>query len=156
MAGPIQSAVSGAITATAGAAIAGKKMHEEKEQAAEKASAKAEAEAKAQRALQEEGKEIALEADLIKMGGDPKSVEAFMTARKLGLDTKSFGMIRKQGKFVGSYSSLAEKLSKDAVTDSLSSKVLNKQGFAERLALLSGKRSEKVGALVEASKGGNK
>lgn len=157
MAGPIQGAISGAVTATAGAAIADKKMYEEKEQAAEKASAKAEAEAKAERALQEEGKEIALEADLIRMGGDPKSVEAFMTARQLGLDTKSFGMIRKQGKFVGSYSSLAEKLSKDGVTDSLSSKVLNKEGFARRLAMLSGKhRIEKAQAAVGASEGGKK
>ena len=156
MAGPIQSAISSAVTATAGAAIAGKKMHEEKEQAAEKASAKAEAEAKAERALQEEGREIALEADLIRMGGDPKSVEAFMTARKLGLDTKSFGMIRKQGKFVGSYSSLAEKLSKDSITDSLSSKALNKEGFAQRLALLDGKHREKVETVVDASKGGKK
>lgn len=156
MAGPIQSAISGAITATAGAAIAGKKMHEEKEQAAEKASAQAEAEAKAKSALQKEAKDIALEADLIKMGGDPESVEAFMNARQLGLDTKSFGMIRKQGKFVGSYSSLAEKLSKDGVTDSLSSKVLNKQGFAERLVALSGKHREKVEAAVKASEGGKK
>lgn len=156
MAGPIQGAVSGAVTATAGAAIAGKKMHEEKEQAAEKASAQAEAQAKAERALQEEGKEIALEADLIRMGGDPESVKAFMTARQLGLDTKSFGMIRKKGKFVGSYSSLAEKLSKDAVTDSLSSKVLNKQGFAERLVALSVKHREKVEAAVKASEGGKK
>ena len=156
MAGPIQSAVSSAVTATAGAAIAGKKMHEEKEQAAEKASAKAEAEAKAERALQEEGKEIALEADLIKMGAAPESAAAFMTARKLGLDTKQFGMIRKQGKFIGSYSSLAEKLSKDGVTDSLSSQAINKAGFAERLALLSGKHREKVEAAVSASKGGKK
>ena len=32
---------------------------------------------------------------------------------QLGLDTKGFGMIRKKGKFIGFYSSLAEKLSKD-------------------------------------------
>lgn len=154
MAGPIQGAVGGAITATAGAFIAGKKMHEEKEQAAEKASAKTKAEEEAARALQKEGKEIALEADLIKMGADPMSVSAFMNARKLGLDTKKFGMIRKQGKFVGSYSSLAEKLSKDAITDSLSSKAINTAGFAERLAKLQGKHREKVEAVVEASKGG--
>lgn len=156
MAGPIQSAISGAITATAGAAIAGKKMHEEKKQAAEKASAQAEAEAKAERAIQEEAKEVAMQADLIKMGADPESADAFMTARKLGLSTKSFGMIRKKGKFVGSYSSLAEKLSKDSLTDSFSSKVLNKEGFAQRLALLQGKRKEKAETLVKASKGGKR
>ena len=156
MAGPIQGAISGAITATAGAAIAGKKMHEEKEQAAKKASLEAEAKEKAERAIQEEAKEVAMQADLIKMGADPESVDAFMTARKLGLDTKSFGMIRKKGKFVGSYSSLAEKLSKDSLTDSFSSKVLNKEGFAQRLALLQGKRKEKAETLVKASKGGKR
>ena len=50
----------------------------------------------------------------------------------------------------------AEKLSKDALTDSLSSKVLNKQGFAERIVALGGTRKERVKSLVEASKGGKK
>ena len=156
MAGPIQSAISSAITTTAGAAIAGKKMYEEKEQAAEKASAQAAAEEKAAKAIQMEAKETALEADLIKMGADPKSARAFMTARSLGLDTKSFGMIRKEGKFVGTYSSLAEKLSKDSLTDSLSSKVINDRGFAERVVALSRTRKGRVDALVKASEGGKK
>ena len=79
-----------------------------------------------------------------------------MNARALGLDTKSFGMIRKKGKFVGTYSSLAEKLSKDSLTDSISSKVLNKRGFAERVMALSGTRRGRVDALVKASEGGKK
>lgn len=154
--GPIQSALSNAITATAGAAIAGKKMYEEKEQAAEKASAEAEAEKARAGALQKEAKETVLEADLIRMGADPESASAFMKARQLGLDTKSFGMIRKKGKFVGSYSSLAEKLSKDSLTDSLSSRVLNQKGFAERVIALGGNRKERVSSLLAASKGGKK
>ena len=156
MAGPIQSAISSAITATAGSVIAGKKLHEEKKQASEKVSAKAKAEEEASRSLQKEAEETALEADLIKMGADPESARSFMVARTLGLDTKSFGMIRKQGKFVGSYSSLAEKLSKDSLTDSLSSRVINDKGFAERVVALGGTRRGRVDALVGASKGGTK
>ena len=70
-------------------------------------------------------------------------------------------MIRKKGRFVGSYSSLAEKLSKDSLTDSLSSKVLNKQGFAARVVALGKNRDERVKALRAATeeekrKGGKK
>ena len=156
MAGPIQSAISGALNVTAGAVIGAKKLSEDAKQAEQKASAKAETERKVAEATQKEAKESALEADLIRMGADPESASAFMKARELGLDTKQFGMIRKKGKFVGSYSSLAEKLSKDALTDSLSSKVLNRQGFAERVVALGGTRKERVRSLVEASKGGKK
>jgi hypothetical protein len=90
------------------------------------------------------------------MGADPKSAEAFMTARSLGLDTKQFGMIRKKGKFVGTYSSLAEKLSKDSLTDSLSSRAINDKGFANRIVALGGTRRGRVDALVKASEGGKK
>ena len=110
----------------------------------------------ASKALQTEAKDTALEADLIRMGADPESAKAFMNARALGLDTKSFGMIRKKGKFVGTYSSLAEKLSKDSLTDSLSSRVINEKGFAERVVALGGTRRGRVDALVKASKGGKK
>lgn len=156
MAGPIQSATSSALNVTAGAVIGAKKLSEDAKQAEQKASAQAETERKVAEATQKEAKESALEADLIRMGADPESASAFMKARELGLDTKQFGMIRKKGKFVGSYSSLAEKLSKDALTDSLSSKVLNRQGFAERVVALGGTRKERVRSLVEASKGGKK
>ena len=156
MAGPIQSAVSGVITTATAGAVAGKKMYEDKKQASEKASAEAEAETKASEALTKEAKETALEADLIRMGADPESARAFMDARALGLDTKSFGMIRKKGKFVGTYSSLAEKLSKDSLTDSLSSRVLNERGFSERVVALGGTRRGRVDALVKASSGGKK
>ena len=156
MAGPIQSAISGALNVAGATAIAGKKLSEDAKQASEKASAEAEAEKKLAEATKTEAKESVLEADLIRMGADPESASAFMKARQLGLDTKQFGMIRKKGKFVGSYSSLAEKLSKDSLTDSLSSKVLNKQGFAERVVALGGTRKERVKSLVEASQGGKK
>ena len=152
MAGPIQKALSDVVSIASGATIAGKKLKENERQASETASLQAKAEEETKKATQE----AALEADLIRMGADPKSAEAFMDARKLGLDTKGFGMIRKQGKFVGSYSSLADKLSRDALTDSLSSKVINKKGFAERVASLSQTRKGRVEALVEASKGGEK
>mgnify|MGYP002519875865 CR=1 FL=1 len=115
-----------------------------------------EAKAKANTAIQEEAKGVALEADLIRMGADPESAKAFVNAKELGLDTKSFGMIRKKGKFVGSYSSLADKLSKDSLTDSLSSKVINEEGFAKRVIALGGTRKGRVEALVAASKGGKK
>ena len=156
MAGPIQRALSEAVNVASGIAVAGKKLSESERQASEKASAQAKAEEEASRAIQTEAQETALEADLIKMGADPKSARAFMDARALGLDTQSFGMIRKQGKFVGSYSSLAEKLSKDSLTDSLSSKVINDKGFAERVVALGGTRRGRVDALVGASKGGKR
>ena len=156
MAGPIQKALSEAVNVASGIAVAGKKLSESERQASEKASAQAKAEEEASRAIQTEAQETALEADLIKMGADPKSARAFMDARALGLDTKSFGIIRKQGKFVGSYSSLAEKLSKDSLTDSLSSKVINDKGFAERVVALGGTRRGRVDALVGASKGGKR
>ena len=156
MAGPIQKALSEAVSTASAIAVAGKKLSESEKQISEKASAKAKAEEEASKAIQEEAKETALEADLIKMGADPKSAEAFMNARALGLDTKSFGMIRRKGKFVGTYSSLAEKLSKDSLTDSLSSRAINNKGFAERIMALGGTRRGRVDALVKASEGGKK
>ena len=156
MAGPIQSAVGGAITAVGAGALAGKKISEDAQQLSEKASAEAKAQEEASKAIQKEAQESAIEADLIRMGADPKSARDFMTARSLGLDTQAFGMIRKKGKFVGTYSSLAEKLSKDSLTDSLSSKVINDRGFAERVVALGGPRRGRVDALVGASKGGKK
>lgn len=156
MAGPIQKAMSDLVSVASGMAVAGKKLSESEKQASEKASAQAKAEEQASKAIQKEAQETALQADLIRMGADPKSAEAFMTARALGLDTKQFGMIRKKGKFVGTYSSLAEKLSKDSLTDSLSSKAINDKGFAERIVALGGTRRGRVDALVGASKGGKK
>ena len=156
MAGPIQSAISGALNVTAGAVIGAKKLSEDAKQAEQKASAKAEAERKGAEAIQKEAKGSALEADVIRLGADEESARAFMDARELGLNTKQFGMIRRKGKFVGSYSSLAEKLSKDSLTDSLSSRVLNQKGFAERVVALGGNRKERVRSLVSASKGGKK
>ena len=156
MAGPIQKALSDVVSTASAITVAGKKLSESEKQASEKASAQAKAEEEASKAIQAEAQNSALEADLIRMGADPKSAEAYMNARALGLDTKSFGMIRKKGKFVGTYSSLAEKLSKDSLTDSISSKVLNKRGFAERVMALSGTIIGRVDALVKASEGGNK
>lgn len=156
MAGPIQKAMSDVVNIASGMAVAGKKISEDERQASENQSAKAKAEEEAAKAVQTEAKESALESDLIRMGADPESAESFMNARSLGLSTKSFGMIRRKGRFVGTYSSLAEKLSKDSLTDSLSSKVINEKGFAERVVALGGTRKGRVAALVAASKGGKK
>ena len=156
MAGPIQKAISDVVNTTSAIAVAGKKLSETEKQASLKASSQAQAEEEASRVLKAEAQDTALEADLIRMGADPESAKAFMNARSLGLDTKSFGMIRKKGKFVGTYSSLAEKLSKDSLTDSLSSRVLNEKGFAERIVALGGTRRGRVDALVKASEGGKK
>ena len=154
--GAIQGAVNTMIGTGAAAAVGAKKLHENERQAREKKSAevKAQEQAKAaEESLKQEAKETALEADLVRMGADPESARAFMDARSLGLSTKGFGMIRNKGKFAGSYSTMAERLSKDALTDSLSSKVINKQGFAERVISLSGTRKGRVEALVKASGG---
>ena len=156
MAGPIQKALSDVVTTASAITTVGKKLSESEKQASEEASAKVKAEEEASKAIQAEAKDTALEADLIRMGADPESAKAFMNARALGLDTKSFGMIRKKGKFVGTYSSLAEKLSKDSLTDSLSSKVINQKGFAERVVALGGTRKGRVEALVKASEGGKR
>ena len=173
MAGPIQSAISGATSLVAGVAVGAKKLSEDAKQASEKASseAKAEEEASAKKQADEkakrdaevakkeatvlEAKGSALEADLINMGADPESARAFMNARELGLSTKKF-MLRNNGRFSKAYSTIADMASKDALTDSLSSKVLNKQGFADRVVALGGTRQARVKALVEASKGGKK
>ena len=162
----IQEAFTGAAGAVAGAALVGEKLSENERQAGEKASkeAKATQEAKAKEEQEQqrklasdtlEAKNTALEADLIRMGADPKSAEAFMLARQLGLETKGFGMLRKKGKFIGSYSSVAEKLSKDAITDSLSSRAINEEGFTQRILALGGTRKGRVSALIKAS-GGSK
>ena len=160
MPGPIQKAMSEAVSTAAAISSIGKKLNEDEKQAKQEASDKqaaaekeAEAEAKANKAVQEEASGAALEADLIRMGADPESARAFVNAKELGLDTKSFGMIRRKGKFVGSYSSLADKLSKDSLTDSLSSRVLNQEGFAKRVVALGGTRKGRVEALIAASKG---
>lgn len=163
MAGPIQRAMSEAVSTAAAISSVGKKLNEDERQVKQEASNKqaaatkeAEAKQQANKAIQEEAKGVALEADLIRMGADPESAKAFVNAKELGLDTKSFGMIRRKGKFVGSYSSLADKLSKDSLTDSLSSRVLNQEGFAQRVVSLGGTRRGRVEALVNASKGGKK
>lgn len=168
MAGPIQSAINQVIGTATAVAVAGKKASEHERQAMEKASkeAKATQEAEAKKTEEQqrqerklasdtlEAKNTALEADLIRMGADPKSAEAFMLARQLGLETKGFGMLRKKGKFIGSYSSVAEKLSKDAITDSLSSRAINEEGFTQRILALGGTRKGRVSALIKASGGG--
>ena len=162
----IQEAFTGAAGAIAGAALVGEKLSENERQASEKASKEAkatqEAKAKEEQAQQRklasdtlEAKNTALEADLIRMGAAPESAEAFMLARQLGLETKGFGMLRKKGKFIGSYSSIAEKLSKDAITDSLSSRAINEEGFTQRILALGGTRKGRVSALIKAS-GGSK
>ena len=63
---------------------------------------------------------------------------------------------RQKGKYLGSYSTIAERLSKDALADSLSSRVINEEGFAQRVVALGGTRKGRVQALLEASKGGKK
>lgn len=156
MAGSIQKAASNLVGTAAAITVAGKKLSEDEKQASAQEAAKAKSQAEAAAAVQKEAQEASLEADLINLGADPESAKAFMEARSLGLNTKKFGMIRKNGKFVGSYSSIAEKLSKDSLTDSLSSKVINEKGFAERVVALGGTRRGRVDALVRASKGGQK
>lgn len=156
MAGPIQSAFNQMLGTATAVAVAGKKLNENERQAGEKASAEAKAQKEAEDALQKEAQETALEADLVKMGADPESARAFMTARSLGMDTKGFGMIKQKGKYVGSYSTIAERLAKDSVADSLSSRVINEEGFARRIMALGGTRKGRVQALTEASKGGKK
>ena len=156
MAGPIQSAFNQMLGTATAVAVAGKKLNENERQVGEKASAEAKAQKEADDALQKEVQETALEADLVKMGADPESARAFMTARSLGMDTKGFGMIRQKGKYVGSYSTIAERLAKDSVADSLSSRVINEEGFAKRIMALGGTRKGRVQALAEASKGGKK
>ena len=151
--GAIQNSINQMLGTATAVAVAGKKASENERQASEKASAEAEAQRKASEAIQTEAKEASLEADLVKMGADPESASAFMTARKLGLDTKGFGMIRQKGRYLGSYSTIAERLSKDALADSLSSRVINEKGFAERVVALGGTRKGRVEALVKASGG---
>ena len=154
MAGPIQSAFNQILGTATAVAVAGKKAYEHERQANKDASAEAEAQRKAEEDLQKEAKETAIEADLINRGADPESARAFMTARSLGMETKGFGMLRQKGRYIGSYSSIAEQLAKDSLTDSLSSRVINEEGFAQRVMALGGDRRSRVQALIEASKGG--
>lgn len=153
MAGPIQSAFNQILGTATAVAVAGKKAYEHEGQVRKEASVEAKAQKEADDALQKEAQETALEADLVKMGADPESARAFMTARSLGMETKGFGMIKQKGKYVGSYSTIAERLSKDSLADSLSSRVINEKGFAKRIMALGGTRKGRVQALVEASGG---
>ena len=151
--GAIQNALNKILVTASAGAVAGKKAYEDERQASKKASAEAKDQAKASEALKKEAQETALEADLVNMGADPESVRAFMTARSLGLETKGFGMIRQKGRYLGSYSTIAERLSKDSLADSLSSRIINEKGFAERVVALGGTRKGRVEALVGASGG---
>ena len=151
--GSIQGAINKILGTATAVAVAGKKASEDERQASEKASAEVKAQTEANKALQKEAQESALEADLINMGADPESARAFMTARSLGLETKGFGMIRQKGRYLGSYSTIAERLSKDSLADSLSSRVINEKGFAQRVMALGGNRKGRVQALAEASGG---
>ena len=157
MAGPIQKALSEVVTTGAAIAGIGKKLSDDERQAREKAqkeeeaaAAEAEKERAAKEASEKDVRDAAMEADLIRMGADPERARAFMTARELGLPTSSFGMIRKKGKYVGSYSTVAERLAADYYTDSLSSRVINDRGFKERVAALKGNKARK---LLEATGG---
>ena len=162
MAGPIQKAISDVITTGAAITGIGKKLSNDERQTGKEAEAEGipnesetEKTAEEEARMRREAESIAMEADLIRMGADPDTARAFMTARELGLDTSRFGTIRgRGGRFVGTYSSIAERLSRDSLTDSLTSRVINKRGFAERIAALTGGRKGKVAALVEASEGG--
>lgn len=151
----IQSAVNGMLGTGAAATVAVKKGAEGQKQEAEKAAAEKAAKAEQGLRNEAEAKEAALQADLVRMGADQESAESYILARRMGLDGKGFGIIRKKGRFVGSYSSLAEKLSKDAITDSLSSRAMNDRGFTERYMSLGGSRKGRVEALIKAS-GGSK
>lgn len=151
--GAIQKAISDVGTTIVAGAVAGKKLYEAEGQASAKASAQAQTEEEASRVLNKEAEETALEADLIKMGADPESARNFLVARSLGLDTEGFPMIRKKGKFVGKYSSVAEKLAKDSLTHSFASRAINEKGFADRIMKLGGTRTKRVEALLGASKG---
>lgn len=153
MAGPIQAAISGAITAASAAAVAGKKLSEEEKQTHLK-KIKEEREAEAYKeSLNKMAKEASLEADLISAGADPEKARGFITAQQLGTDTSKFGMIRSKGKFVGSYSRYAQKLAEGALADSYTAQLISDRGFAERVVALGGSRKTRVEALLEA-KGG--
>ena len=152
----IQKAISEATSLASGMAVAGKKIHEHARQAEQKASIEAEAEKQAKEAVQKEAEAVAIQADLIKMGAEPEKAEAFVNAKELGLDTKQFGMVRQKGKFVGSYANIAKKLAEGSLKDSLTSRVINDEGFAKRLSSLGGSRRGKVGTLIKASEGGKK
>ena len=75
--GAIQNAINQMLGTATAVAVAGKKASENERQASEKASAEAEAERKASEAIQTEAKEASLEADLVRMGADPESANAF-------------------------------------------------------------------------------
>lgn len=151
--GAIQNAFNKVLGTAAAAVVAGKKNYDNERQARQEESAQAKAKEEAERATQKEAEETALEADLVRMGADPESASSFMTARSLGLSTKGFGMIRQKGRYFGSYSTIAERLSKDSLADSLSSRVINDKGFAQRIMALGGNRKGRVEALVSASGG---
>ena len=167
MAGPIQSAINQVVGSAAAVAVGAKKLSENERQAMEKASKEAKASEEAERAKAEEeqrqqsklasdtleAKNTALEADLIRMGAEPETARAFMDARNLGLSTKGFGMLRQKGKFIGSYSTIAEKLSKNALADSLTSRAITDEGFTQRVLALGGTRKGRVQALIAASGG---
>lgn len=155
MAGAIQGALSNLVSIASGAVVAGKKLSEDEKQAKIQETKAAQAEADYQRKITAQAKDIAMEADLVSMGADPDKAHAFMLARGLGLDTKKFGNIRtKGGKFAGSYSSMAERLAQGSLADSLTAKVINQKGFAERLLQI--KESDKVKAALKAKEGGSK
>lgn len=162
MAGPIQKAISEVITTGAAIAGIGKKLSDDERQANEKAESERLAQEKAAREESEkEAKELreaeraAIEADLIRMGADPDTARAFMNARELGLDTSGFGSIRgRGGRFIGSYSTVADRLARNSLTDSLTSRVITDRGFSRRVMELSGSRRGRVEALVKASEGG--
>ena len=154
--GAIQNAFNKILGSATALAIAGRKASDIKGQAREDASAKAKAEAESKKNLQEEAKNTAIEADLIRMGADPETARSFMDARNLGLATKGFGAIKQKGRYVGTYSTIAEQLAKDSLADSLTSKVINQKGFAEKVMKLREDRKGRVEALANASKGGKK
>lgn len=153
MAGPIQAAISNAITAVSAATIAGKKLSEDEKQAHLKKIEEEREDQAYQESLNKMAKEASLEADLISAGASPEKARGFVNAQQLGTDTSKFGMIRKKGKLVGSYSKYAQKLAEGALADSYSAQLISDKGFAERVVALGGTRKSRVEALLEA-KGG--
>ena len=154
--GAIQNAFNKILGSATALAIAGRKASQVKGQAGKDESAKIEAQKKAQADISEEAKNTAIEADLVRMGADPETARSFMDARSLGLSTKGFGAIKQKGRYVGTYSTIAEQLAKDSLTDSLTSRVINEKGFADKVMRIRADRAGRVEALAKASKGGKK
>lgn len=143
MAGPIQTAISQALTAASVGVGVGSKINEDARQVSQNRQA-AENEAKEQaRADYKEARSVAFEADLRgREGVSAVSAKAYRLAKERGLSQDNRILYDEKGEPVATYGEMAKILADTSLSDTLSSKINGRDAVKVRKQMLEGKTHE--------------